>query len=105
MRVLAEEDVVPAHVSALDSAGHDVQRSDAVIEKGATDEVVLETATEANRVVLTYDRTDFSDVTDHARVLIATADTQPRDVRNAVERVSTAYPSLDDVVEYLSDWT
>jgi predicted nuclease of predicted toxin-antitoxin system len=105
MRVLADENVVPAHVSALDSAGHDVRRSDDVLEKGATDVVVLETATEANRVVLTYDRKDFSDVTDHSGVLIATEDMKPRDLRNAVERVATAYPALDDVVEYLSDWT
>jgi predicted nuclease of predicted toxin-antitoxin system len=69
------------------------------------DEIVLETATEANRVVLTYDRKDFSDVTGHTGVLIATEDMRPRDLRNAVERVSAAYPSLDDVVEYLSDWT
>lgn|GEM_PF-5428715 len=64
------------------------------------DGIVLETATEANRVVLTYDRKDFSDVTGHTGVLIATEDTRPRDLRNAVERVSAAYPSLDDVVEY-----
>jgi predicted nuclease of predicted toxin-antitoxin system len=104
MRLLADENVVPAHVSALDSAGHDVQRSDDVLEKGAADEAVLGTAAGANRVVLTYDRKDFSDVTDHAGVLIAREDMRPRDLRNAVERVSTAYPTLDDVVEYLSDW-
>lgn len=89
MRVLADENVVPAHVSALDSAGHEVRRSDDVLEKGATDDVVLETAAELNRVVLTYDRKDFGDVTGHAGVLIATEDMRPRDLRNAVERERT----------------
>lgn len=53
MRVLADENVIPAHVSALDSAGHDVQRIDHVLEKGAPDETVLTTATDEGRVVLT----------------------------------------------------
>jgi len=104
MRLLADENVVPAHVSTLDSAGHDIVRSGHLLEKGVSDETVLAAAASENRVLITYDRKDFSDVTDHAGVLIATEGMRPRDLRNAVWRVEHAYPGLADTVEYLSDW-
>lgn len=97
--------MIPAHVSALDSAGHDVLRSDSLLEKGAPDEAVRDAARRENRVILTYDRTDFSDIDEHVGVLIATEDLQPRRLRTAVERVERAYPTLDGVTEFLSDWT
>jgi len=56
-------------------------------------------------VVLTYDRKDFSDIDDHAGILIATEDARPRRLRTAVERIERAYPTLDGVTEFLSDWT
>jgi predicted nuclease of predicted toxin-antitoxin system len=104
MRLLVDENVVPAHVSALRSAGHDVERSDELLEKGAADQAVLRAARQTDRPLLTYDRKDFSDVSDHAGVLITTEELQPRELRGAVERVGRAYPSLDGVVEFLSDW-
>lgn len=104
MRILADENVVPAHVSALDSAGHDVRRSDDLLEKGASDETVLAAAGREDRVLLTYDRKDFSGLTDHAGVFIATEGMRPRGLRNAVERIDRVYPELTDVVEFLSDW-
>jgi hypothetical protein len=56
------------------------------------------------RVGTPFGRKDFSDVSDHAGVLITTEELQPRELRGAVERVGRAYPSLDGVVEFLSDW-
>jgi len=48
MQLLADENVIPAHVSALDSAGHDVRQSDSLLEKGAPDEEVLAVARRDN---------------------------------------------------------
>jgi len=104
MRILADENVVLAHVSTLDAVGHDVRRSDDLLEKGASDEAVLATAGEQNRALLTYNRKDFSDVTGHEGVLIATEEMAPRGLRRAVGRIERAYPGLTDTVEYLSDW-
>lgn len=101
---MADENVTPAHVSALLSAGHDVVRVSEEIEEGASDRQVLDAGRDANRVVLTYDRKDFARSTDHAGVFVTAARMPPPDVRRAVERIDTAYPSLEDVVEFLSDW-
>ena len=65
MRILADENIVPAHVSALESAGYDVRRVGDVLEKGAGDAAVLNAASQENRVVLTYDKKDFSDTAGH----------------------------------------
>lgn len=104
MRILADENVRPAHVSALDSAGHDVRRVGDVLEKGVSDSAVLAAGRDTDRIVVTYDRKDFADVTDHVGVFIADETMAPREVRRTVERVERAYPSLDDVVEFLADW-
>ncbi|EMA53692.1 MULTISPECIES: DUF5615 family PIN-like protein [Halococcus] len=104
MRILADENTRPAHVSALDSAGHDVVRAGDVLEKGASDPVVIAAGRDTDRVILTYDRKDFADVSDHAGVFIAEETMAPRAVRRTVERVERAYPTLDDVVEFLADW-
>ena len=85
MRILADENLKPAHVSALDAAGHDVIRVRESVGKGASDPEVLESATRSNRILVTYDRKDFSDVTDHHGVLIATETMAPRNVRRTVE--------------------
>ncbi|MFC6764377.1 DUF5615 family PIN-like protein [Natrinema soli] len=104
MRLLADENVRPAHVLALKSAGHDIVQVEEVLEKGAPDTAVLEAAQEAERSVLTYDRKDFSAMSDHAGVFICDEQMAPREVRRTVEQVNQVYPTLDDVVEFLSDW-
>lgn len=104
MRLLADENVRPAHVLALISAGHDIVRVDEVLEKGVSDDAVLESGISQRRVVLTYDRKDFADTTDHAGVLILSETMSPRDLRQAVNRIEHVYPTLEEVVEFLSDW-
>jgi predicted nuclease of predicted toxin-antitoxin system len=104
MRILADENCRPAHVSALDSAGHDVKRVGEVLEKGASDSAVLAAGRDTGRIIVTYDCKDFADVTEHGGVFIAEETMAPREVRRTVERVRRAYPSLDDVVEFLADW-
>lgn len=104
MRILADENIIPSHVSALASSGHDVERVGDVLEKGATDEAVLEAAEADQRVVLTYDRKDFSAVDCHAGILLAEETMRPREIRAAVDRIERAYSDLETVVEYLSDW-
>lgn len=105
MELLVDENVIPAHVSALDAAGYDVRRSDTLLEKGASDEAVLALARQKGRVLVTYDRKDFSDVEHHPGILIATERMQPRELRAGVDRIQRAYPTLEGVVEFLSDWT
>lgn len=104
MRILADENLKPAHVSALDAAGHEVKRVGEIVGKGASDPEVLAAARDSDRIVVTYDRKDFSNVTDHHGVCIADETMAPRDVRRAIEVVERAYPSLDNVVEFLADW-
>jgi len=104
MEFLADENVMPAHVSALRSGGHDVQRSDRLLEKGSSDTAVLALARREGVILVTYDMKDFSDETDHAGILLVSEDLEPRRLRDAVERIGRAYPSLDNVVEYPSDW-
>lgn len=77
MRILADENLKPAHVSALDADGHDVVRVRDIPSKGAADAEVLAAARESDQVV-TYDRKDFPDVTDHAGVFIADETMAPR---------------------------
>ncbi|MCH7660040.1 MAG: DUF5615 family PIN-like protein [Euryarchaeota archaeon] len=105
MRFLADENLKPAHISALDAAGHDIKRVRDVLSKGVSDPEVLEAANDTRRVVITYDRKDFATVTDHVGVFIADETMAPRDVRRTVELVNRAYPSLENVVEFLADWT
>ena len=104
MRILTDENVRSAHVSALDATGHDVKRAVDVLGLGATDAEVLAAALDDERVVMTYDRKDFAEVSDHAGALIADETMAPREVRRTVERVDRAYPDLDEIVEFLSDW-
>lgn len=56
MRILADENLKPAHVSALDAAGHDVVRVRELLEKGVSDREVLAAARESDRIIVTYDR-------------------------------------------------
>lgn len=91
-------------MSALDSAGHDVRRVGDVLEKGVSDSEVIAAGLDTDRIIVTYDRKDFADATDHIGVFIANETMAPRDVRRTVERVERAYPSLENVVEFLADW-
>lgn len=104
MRLLADENVRSAHVSALESAGHDVLRVEDLLEKGAPDTRVRAAGNAEDRVILTYDRKDFAGTTDHAGVLVADERMPPRAVRRAVDRIEGSYPDLDGVVDFLSDW-
>jgi len=104
MRLLADENVRSAHVSALESAGHDVVRVEDLLEKGVPDTSVRAAGRANDRVILTYDRKDFAGTTDHAGVLVADETMLPRAVRRAVDRIERSYPDLDAVVDFLSDW-
>jgi len=68
MRLLADENVRPAHVSTLDAAGHDVQRVRNLLDTGASDAAVLGAARDADRILITYDRNDFADAADHTHL-------------------------------------
>lgn len=104
MRLLTDENVRSAHVSALESGGHNVVRVEDVLEKGVADTDVRSAGRSRDRVVLTYDRKVFAGSTDHAGVLVADETMPPRALRRAVDRIDRAYPSLSDVVEFLTDW-
>ena len=105
MRLLADENVRPAHVVAFRSGGHDVVRVGDVLEKGVADDAVLAAGRDRDRVILTYDRRDFATATDHVGVLVAVETMPPRALRQAVDRIERLYPTLEGVVEFLADWT
>jgi len=63
MRLLANENIPPASVSALREAGHDVG-SVAERSPGISDAAVMEMAHAENRIILTFDR-DYGELIFH----------------------------------------
>lgn len=104
-----DECVEPRWRSALSEAGYDVRRVKSVDELGeeATDEAVLSYAVTHDALLLTADRSDFTDPprTDHSGIVVVSDRQNPSgaDVVVAVERVREAYPA-GGFVAYVSDW-
>jgi hypothetical protein len=109
MRLLADENTDTEWLRALSDDGHDVRRvvdADS-LSPGAADPAVLAAAAEADRVLLTADRSDFPDPPrdDHAGiVIVADPSRSGGAVRRAVRRIERAYPELDGSVAYVGDW-
>lgn len=99
MRLLADEHVPPAFVSALRGEGHDVAVVGEDVEFGATDETLLEYALETDRAILSED-TDFQGADPglpaESRPGILACDTaaQPGEIAAAVRRIDAL---VDDV--------
>lgn len=110
MRILADENVDTEAVRALVDSGHDVVRvvDDPELGESASDPAVLERATQADRVLLTEDTTDFGDppVEEHAGIVLLTDGTvSGSDVRRGIRRLERQYPDFHGAVAHLSEWT
>ena len=108
MKILCDEHVPPALVSALRSEGFDVSTAAESVELGISDADLLEFASERGYIVLTND-SDFVDRTGHAGVLYyEDQDASDRELVRAIRTVDDLLP--DDAVEdrtiFLPDgWT
>ncbi|MDY6775911.1 MAG: DUF5615 family PIN-like protein [Halobacteria archaeon] len=103
MRLLADEHIPPAFVSALRGEGHDVAVVGEDVNLGADDSVVLRFASETDRVILSED-TDFQgadpqlDTGSHPGVLACDTSAAPGEVAAAVRRIDSV---TDDLTQTL----
>lgn len=106
MRLLADEHVPPAFISALRGEGHDVAVVGDEVTLGSADTVVLEYACETDRVILSED-TDFRggdpelDVETHPGVLACDTAAQPGEIAAAVRRIETFTADLTETVLFI----
>ncbi|WEL17763.1 PIN domain [Halorhabdus sp. SVX81] len=106
MRVLADEHIPPAYVSALRGEGHDVVTVGDEIELGAEDTTLLAYARETDRVILSED-TDFRGVdpelkvSDHPGVLACDTAATPGEIATAVRRIEGFADDLMDTVFFV----
>lgn len=109
MDLLADENVETEWVQALRDDGHDVVRVVDVEHLGvsASDQSVLKTATEDNRVLLTADQSDFTDppIDDHFGIIIIADVTRTGgQIRGAVHRIERSVSDFSGHIAYVSDW-
>ena len=106
MRLLADEHVPPAIVSALRGEGHDVAVVGDAIELGADDGAIVEYARATDRVVLSEDA-DFRgadpslDVESHPGVLVRDTAAQPGEIAAAVRRIDAMSDDLSGTVLFV----
>lgn len=106
MRLLADEHVPPAIVSALRGEGHDVEVVGEAVEFGAEDSSIVEYARTTDRVVLSEDA-DFRgadpsfDVEAHPGVLVCDTAAAPGAVAAAVRRIDALSDDLSGTVLFV----
>ena len=94
MRLLADEHVPPAIISALRGEGHDVAVVGDDLELGGSDTTLLEHARETDRSMLSED-TDFRgadpelDVESHPGVLACDTAAPAGEIATAIRRIDT----------------
>lgn len=110
MKLVADEHVLPAFVSALRGEGYDVTAVGGAVDLGTGDETILDYAREETRVVLSEDA-DFRgaapdlDLTDHPGILACDVNAQPGDIAAAVRRVDALSDDLTETVIFIpKDW-
>lgn len=109
MDLLADENVEPEWIQALEGDGHDVLSVVEAEELGASspDADVLAATGRLNRVLVTADRSDFGEppTDDHAGiVIIADVTRSGGEIRRAVRLLDSSVPDLSGRVAYVSDW-
>lgn len=110
MRLLADEHVPPAIVSALRGEGHDVAVVGDALRLGAADSSIVEFARATDRVVLSEDA-DFRgadptlDVESQPGVLVCDTAAQPGVIAAAVRRIDAVSDDLSGTVLFVpGDW-
>jgi uncharacterized protein with PIN domain len=85
-------------VNRLRVLGHDVLTVQEAGEQGGDDDHVLATATTASRIVLTFDRRDFTRLHKnnpaHAGIISCTWDPDSDALANRLDKIAAAIPSL-----------
>lgn len=106
MRLLADEHVPPAIVSALRGEGHNVAVVGEDIDLGSEDTVLLEYARETNRLILSED-TDFRgadpelNVEVHPGVLACDTAASAGEIAAAIRRIEIYTDDLTETVLYV----
>lgn len=106
MRLLADEHVPPAVISALRGEGHNVAVVSDEIALGSEDAVLLEFARETNRVILSED-TDFRgaspelDSGSHPGILACDTAAAPGEIATAVRRIDAYTDDLSETVLFV----
>ena len=106
MRLLADEHIPPAVISALRGEGHDVAVIGDDLESGASDTTLLEYAHDTDRVIVSED-TDFRgadpelDVESHPSVLACDTAAPAGEIAAAVRRIDTLSDDLDETVLFV----
>ncbi|WP_436902054.1 DUF5615 family PIN-like protein [Halovenus halobia] len=110
MRLLTDEHVPPAVISALRGEGHNVAVVGDEVELGSEDTVLLEFARETNRTILSED-TDFRGanpelaVGTHPGVLACDTAASPGKIATAVRRIEAYTDDLSGTVLFVpGDW-
>jgi predicted nuclease of predicted toxin-antitoxin system len=110
MRLLADEHVPTAFVSALDGEGHDVAVVGNELPLSADDKVLLEYARETNRAILSQD-TDFRGADPELKgepfpgVLACDPTASPGEIATAVRRIDAVTDDLSETVLYVpGEW-
>lgn len=106
MRLIADEHIPPAVVSALHGEGHDVAVIGDDLELGASDTTLLEYARETDRTILSED-TDFRgadpalDIESHPGVLACDTAAQPGEIAASIRRIDALSDDLDGTVLFV----
>lgn len=106
MRILADEHVPPAFISALRGEGHDVAVVGDDVALGATDTVLVEYALETDRIILSEDA-DFRgaapelDRDPHPGVLACDTAASAGEIATAIRRIDTYTDDLSETVLFV----
>lgn len=106
MRLLADEHVPPAIVSALRGEGHDVAVVGDDVDLGSEDTVLLEYARETDRLILSED-TDFRgadpelNVEDHPGIIACDTAASAGEIAAAIRRIEVYTDDLVGTVLYV----
>lgn len=110
MRLLADEHVPPAFVSALRGEGHDVAVVGEDVEFGAADSTLVEFARETDRVILSED-TDFRGadpelaLASYPGVLACDTTAPPGEIVAAVRRIDALIEDVNGTVLFVpGEW-
>jgi uncharacterized protein with PIN domain len=113
VRFLTDEHVPGPCITVLRSIGYDVLRAKDEFREGTEDGVLLEFASETDRIVLTCDKrftiVEGDRVRTHAGVIYAdqaTLQCQPEDVAGAIGRIVSTVPAeeMRAAEFYVNDW-
>ncbi len=110
MKLVADEHIPPAFVTALRSEGYDVTAVGGAVDLGSEDETIVDYARKENRVVLSED-SDFRgadpnlDLTAHPGIFACDVNARPGEIATAVRRIDDMSADLTETVIFIpKDW-